>query len=118
LIQAFVILDVAAVGCDQCNPFGAVVGRSAAERDDEIAGVVLQQAQAVPHVLRRGVGLHTVKDHALHALRGKQVADFPDDAQAYQRQVGDDQGFLEAMGADGSGCITQASPHPSGSRAE
>ena len=107
LVKSLVVLDRSAIGSDQCDSLGAVVRRTAAERDDEITIVVAQLLQPIGHVLGRRVGLHSMKNQGIHAVAGKKVAHVADQSETNQGKVGHDQRFPEAIGLDGLGCITK-----------
>ena len=63
-VNAFVITDIAAVGCHQRDPFRAVVRGTTAQGDDAIAIIGAQHFQTFFNVNRRWVRMGTIKYHA------------------------------------------------------
>lgn len=66
-VNAFVIVDAAAVGSNEGNAFGAVVGGTAAEGDDGVAGVVVEEINTGFDVFVGWVWFCTIEHHGVHA---------------------------------------------------
>src|SRR5699024_8307292 len=63
LVHALVVVDGTAVAGHQANALGTVVGGAAAQGDNGVAAVLLEEGHACLHVLVGGVGFGPVKDH-------------------------------------------------------
>jgi len=100
LVDAFVVVDLAAVGHDEANALAAVVGRAAAQGDEAVAAVFLVDLHAVVDVFVRGIGHGLVIEDVGHVRGVEQVRDLFADAHGHDTLVGDEQGLAAAQGAD------------------
>jgi len=99
-VDAFVVVDLAAVGNHQANALAAVMGGTAAQGDEGVAFLFFVDFDAGVDVLVGGVGDCFIIDHIFHLGGIEQVGDLLGDARAGDALIGDDQRFGAAQRLD------------------
>ena len=95
LVHALVVVDGAAVAGHQADALGAVVGGAAAQRDDRVAVVGVEEGHASFDIFIGGVGFGAVKDHRRDPGIRQDPGDAADHVRLSQELVGDDHGVLD-----------------------
>ena len=93
LVHALIIGDLAAVGRDQTDALGAVVGGAAAQGQDTVTFVFMVELLTLDHVGVLGVRLRLAKDGGLHPGVGQDLLDAGSHGVCGQEGVGHDHGL-------------------------
>ncbi|EPY38964.1 hypothetical protein AGDE_04965 [Angomonas deanei] len=101
-IETLVVVDLTAVGLDDSDTLGAVLGTTTTNTDDAVGLGLLEGLETVFDVLHGGVGLHIVEDGEVGdtsvVLEGGEGG--LNEAGGDDTLVGHDKGVLEAEGLD------------------
>ena len=89
-VDALVVVDLAAVGCNEADGLGAVVRRTAAEGDDAVTALLFEGLDASHDILVRRVRLSTAEDVSRQALVLEDLLDIVGHAGFRQEGICDD----------------------------
>ena len=100
LVHALIVGDLAAVGGDQTDALGAVVGGTATQGQDTVTFVLMVELLALDHVGVLGVRLSLAKDGGLHPGISQDLLDAGGHGVCGQEGVGHDHGLGAADALD------------------
>jgi|GEM_PF-4537357 len=97
LVDALVVTDVSAAGGDQADTFGAVMGRAAAQGDDEVATVIGENLHTIVNVFVGRVRFGARVDNHIKTGVFQVAGDGFGNAHFMEAGIGDDHCFFSAQ---------------------